>query len=90
MKEIIKDYLGQAKVGRKQSYKNLAVFPLLSPYVAGAEYILLDEALTEGVIEIVEVDESGLASKQDRLEQEIEDLRSEFENLRKTNKYGKE
>jgi len=45
MDTIIREYLNQAKVGRKQSYKNLAVYPLLSTYSSGLEYLLLDEAL---------------------------------------------
>jgi ARG and Rhodanese-Phosphatase-superfamily-associated Protein domain len=59
MHDIIIDYLDQAKVGRKQSYKNLAIYPLLSTYSLSLDYLLLDEALTEGVIDIVEVDKDG-------------------------------
>ena len=59
MQEIIKGYLEQAKIGRKQSYKNLAIFPLLSTYSLDLEYLLPDEALTEELIEVVEVDKSG-------------------------------
>jgi hypothetical protein len=59
MQEVIKDYLKPAKIGRKQSYRNLAIFPILSPYAAAVDHILLDEALAEGLIEIVEVDEAG-------------------------------
>ena len=39
MDTIIKDYLEQLKVGRKQSYKNLALYPLLSTYNLGLEYL---------------------------------------------------
>lgn len=59
MEDIIKDYLQQAKIGRKQVHKNLAIFPLLSTYFLGLEYLLLDEALTEGVMEVAEVDHNG-------------------------------
>lgn len=59
MQDVIREYLKQAKIGRKQSYRNLAIFPILSPYAAAVEYILLDQALTEGLIEIIEVDEDG-------------------------------
>ena len=59
MQNIIKEYLGQAKVGRKQSYKNLAIYPLLSTYSIALDYILLDEALNEALIDVVEVDEAG-------------------------------
>ena len=59
MENIIKDYLEQLKVGRKQSYKNLALYPLLSTYSLDFEYLLLDEALNENLIEIVEKDSGG-------------------------------
>ena len=59
MENIIKNYLEQLKVGRKQSYKNLALYPLLSTYSLGLEYLLLDEALNENLIEIVEKDSGG-------------------------------
>ena len=44
MDTIIKNYLEHIKVGRKQSYKNLSLYPLLSTYSSGLEYLLLDEA----------------------------------------------
>jgi hypothetical protein len=59
MQNVINEYLGQAKVGRKQSYKNLAIYPLLSTYSIALDYILLDEALNEALIDVVEVDEAG-------------------------------
>ena len=59
MQEVIKEYLEKAKVGRKQVYKNMAVYPLLSDYSLGLEYILLDEALGSGVIEVTEVNDHG-------------------------------
>ena len=59
MQNIIIDYLEQAKIGRKQSFKNLSIFPLLSTYGLDLEYLLLDEALSEGAMEVVEVDKDG-------------------------------
>ena len=59
MDAVIKNYLEQLKVGRKQSYKNLALYPLLSTYSLDLEYLLLDEALGENLIEIVEKDSDG-------------------------------
>ena len=59
MDTVIKNYMEQMKVGRKQSYKNLALYPLLSTYSVGLEYLLLDEALRENLIEIVEKDDGG-------------------------------
>ena len=59
MENIIKNYLEQLKVGRKQSYKNLALYPLLSTYRVGLEYLMLDEALSENLIEIMETESPG-------------------------------
>ncbi|MBC8461243.1 MAG: hypothetical protein H8D67_24940, partial [Deltaproteobacteria bacterium] len=56
---IIRNYLEQAKIGRKQTYKNLAIFPILSTYCLDLDYLLLDEALTKDFIEVVEVDKEG-------------------------------
>jgi hypothetical protein len=59
MQESIKYYLEQVKIGRQQSYKNMALFPLLSAYSLDLDYLLLDEALADGVIEIVEAVKEG-------------------------------
>lgn len=59
MDDIIKKYLEQLKVGRKQSHKNLVLYPLLSTYSIGLEYMLLDEALKGDLIEVLEVDSEG-------------------------------
>jgi hypothetical protein len=59
MQEVIREYFEMAKVGRKQVYKNMAVFPLLSDYSLVSDYILLDEALSTGMIEVTEVSEHG-------------------------------
>ncbi len=59
MEDIIKEYLEQVKVGRKQSFKNLAVYPLLSTYAVPLDYLTLDEALSGNVLEVVEVDKDG-------------------------------
>ena len=59
METIIKDYLEQVKVGRKQSFKNLAVYPLLSTYDVPLDYLILDEAISGNVLDVVEVDKEG-------------------------------
>jgi len=59
MKDVIKGYLGEAKIGRKQSYKNLTIFPLLSTCSLDMDYLLLDEALSQGLMNVVEVGEEG-------------------------------
>jgi hypothetical protein len=35
MDTVIREYLNQTKIGRKQSFKNLALYPLLSTYSSG-------------------------------------------------------
>jgi hypothetical protein len=59
MEKIIGDFLDQLKVGRKQAHKNLALYPFLSTYAIGLDYLLLDEALSDNLIEVVEVSEGG-------------------------------
>jgi len=59
MKNIVNSYIDKLKTGRKQSYRNLAVYPLLSTCEAGIDYLLFSEALLSGMIEITELDESG-------------------------------
>ena len=59
MEKIITDFLGQLKIGRKQSFKNLSMYPLLSNYYVTFDYGTLDEALDKKNIEIVEVAKEG-------------------------------
>jgi len=59
MQTVIQDYLDKVKVGRKQSHRNLAVFPLLSGYTTALDYMTLDEALAGGLIEVTEVSQGG-------------------------------
>ena len=63
MQEVVRGYLEQTKVGRKQSFQNLTMYPLVSAYTADVTYILLDEAITRGLIDVVEVDEAGAVSQ---------------------------
>jgi hypothetical protein len=56
---IIKNYLDRIQIGAEQSYKNLAIYPVLSEYVIPFDYLTLDEALTEDLIEVVEIDKGG-------------------------------
>jgi hypothetical protein len=63
MNEIIKNYIDQIKIGRAQSYKNLTIYPFLSDYAVSFNYLTLDEALSEELIEVVEVDKEGLVSE---------------------------
>jgi hypothetical protein len=59
MQSIISEFIGGLKLGRRQSYKNLTVFALLSDYAANLDYLTLDEALAAGAIEVVEVSQGG-------------------------------
>ena len=59
MATVLNDYLGQLNLGGKQVYKNMAVFPLLSTYTESLDYVVLDEALEAGSLEVTEVNEEG-------------------------------
>jgi len=59
MQDTINEFIGGLKLGRKQSYKNLTVFVLLSDYGVDLNYLTLDEALSGNLIDIVEKDEGG-------------------------------
>jgi len=88
MQEVIKEYLEQAKVGRKQVYKNMAVFPLLSDYSLSLEYILLDEALGSGAP--LEARFVALADKLNNIRAIASDYKEKGEGLWKRFKRGKE
>jgi hypothetical protein len=59
MGEILNNYLDEIKIGGKQVYKNLALFPLLSNLAIPLEYLTLDEALAGGLVEVTEKDGAG-------------------------------
>ncbi|MEM2983035.1 MAG: DUF6569 family protein [Candidatus Bathyarchaeia archaeon] len=63
MKETIKKYLEEAKVGEVESFKNLAMWPITSNYSTSLEYLTLDEALSENQIEVMEVVQGGTVSE---------------------------
>ena len=59
MENLFQDYFSKLAIGGKQSYKNMAVFPLLSNYSIPLEYLTLDDAVSQEFIDVVEVDEGG-------------------------------
>lgn len=59
MQEVLQGYLNEVKIGRRQSFRNLAMFPLLSTYSLDLDYLLLDEALSGGLVEVAEVSKEG-------------------------------
>ena len=63
MQNIVREYLEQTRIGRKQSFQNLTMYPLVAACTANVGYILLDEAMAGGLIEVVEVDEAGAVSR---------------------------
>jgi hypothetical protein len=59
MKEIVSHYLAERTLGEPQAWCNLAMVPLLGEDAVHAPYLLLDEALDQGVLFITEKDEAG-------------------------------
>jgi len=59
MEKILKDYTNRVRFGKRQSYRNMAVFPVIMEKAPSPDYLTLDEALQDGAIEITEVDEGG-------------------------------
>lgn len=51
MQNLIKEYVDGIKIGKVQSYKNLAVFPLVSDYQLDLDYLTPDEALDKNAID---------------------------------------
>jgi hypothetical protein len=58
MEQII-PFLQNVKIARKQVHKNLTVFPLLAPYGIDPDYLTLEQALNQNLIQITELDNEG-------------------------------
>ena len=59
MHNLIEKYIEGIRLSSPQSYKNMTVFPLVSDCTLDLDYLTLDEALDEGAVEVVELDEAG-------------------------------
>lgn len=59
MNDSLKTYVATLTAGQAQTYKNLAMVPLLSGSPHAADYLMLDEALQGGSLEVGEVDTGG-------------------------------
>jgi len=59
MEQTVKSYLEGIKVGEKQTYRNVAIFPLFSETDGSPRYHTLKEALAGGYLTIGEVSEGG-------------------------------
>ena len=58
MEQII-PFLQNVKIARKQVHKNLTVFPLLAPSGIDPDYLTLEQALNQNLIQITELDIEG-------------------------------
>ena len=61
MEKII-DSLEKCKLAKKQFFQNLTVFPLIGPELFEPFYLTLEEALGDGCIQLLELDEQGSVS----------------------------
>jgi hypothetical protein len=59
MQNLIQEYIDGINIDDAQSYRNLAVFPLVSDYALDLDYLTLDEALDQDAIDVVELDQDG-------------------------------
>ena len=57
--EQLKGFLENVKLGGKQSHMNMILIPLLAPDAGEADYMILEEALGQKVVEISEVSQGG-------------------------------
>jgi len=57
--EAIQMFLEKVKLGGKQSHVNMTLFPLLASDAGTPDYLVLEEALGRGVVEITEVSQGG-------------------------------
>ena len=59
MNEIISSYLSNLKLGKTQTFKNMAVVPLFTEINHSPKYLTLGEAIKMNLITVTEVDEYG-------------------------------
>ncbi|MEJ5376518.1 MAG: DUF6569 family protein [bacterium] len=57
--ETVKAFLEGLKLARKQSHKNLTIFPLVASVQGVPDYFTLEEAMGSGLVLITEVSEEG-------------------------------
>lgn len=57
--EAVQSFLNAAKLARKQSFKNLTMFPLLAPDGTKPDYLTLEQALERGFVQITEMDQAS-------------------------------
>jgi hypothetical protein len=57
--DAIQTFLGTLKQGGKQSHLNMTLIPLLASDAGDPDYIILEEALSQGVVDVTEVSQGG-------------------------------
>jgi len=57
--EQIQGFLENVKLGGKQTHLNMTLIPLLAPHAGAPDYLTLEEALTQGVVQVTEVSQGG-------------------------------
>ena len=55
----IEEMMGGLEIGQPHVFNNISMFPLLRAKANESEYIMLDEALNAGTVEITEISEDG-------------------------------
>ncbi len=63
MEKFIKDYFNQIKIGDDEKFEGFQVFPLFSDIDYEVEYLMMREALDQGLLIIEEVSSSGDVNK---------------------------
>ncbi len=56
---VLAEFLSSLRVGELQSFENLTIFPLIGNRFYKLGYLLLEEALAQGLLEVREVSEAG-------------------------------
>lgn len=59
MEEILNSFFGNIKLGQKQVFGNLTIFPLYNRQDSSFEYVTLKEALAKSYIRVTEISEGG-------------------------------
>jgi len=59
MNTQVAEYLSQAELDGAQEYRNLVMVPIVSRYRDGDNYLLLDDALQQDTLKVMEVDRQG-------------------------------
>jgi hypothetical protein len=57
--EAVQLFLDKVKLGGKQSHLNMTLIPLLTPDAGAPDYLILEEGLGQGLVEITEVSQGG-------------------------------